>query len=257
MALNSAAAVGNAGETERMIGYFARVDSVFPFSSTPTREVLAWYAAGLRGGITGSLDARARCLLAEGTRRVAGAVSQDIAAQLAATSGGVMYLGYLVTRDTLFSNAIRRLPGGAAIVHSDLDALEALTRGDTARAREIAATYTPPDSLRRARFAYAGLRAYGRAEVLAAVGNLDWAIQYLEALDPSRFNAQSLGEPGFAVYTRSFLTRASLYERNGEPAKAIAAYEEYLRRTTNGDTAVESLRRSARESIARLRDRSR
>lgn len=257
MSLNSAAAAGNAAELDRMLTFFVGVDSVFPFTQTPTREVLAWYVAGLKGGITGTLDARARAYLAEGTRRVAASAGQGMTAQLAATSGGVMYLGYLVTRDTLYSNAIRRLPGGTAAVHNDLDALEALAKGDTARARELAAGFTRPDSLRTARFGYAGLRAYGRAEVLAAVGNLEWAIAYLEALEPARFVAQSLGDPGFAVYTRSYLTRATLYERVGDTAKAIAAYEEYLRRTAQGDAAVEGLRREARASIARLRDSGR
>src|SRR5690606_33200947 len=125
-------------------------------------------------------------------------------------------------------------------------------RGDTARAREVAAGFTSPDSLGGARFGYAGLRTYGRAEVLAAVGNLEWAIRYLEALRPARFVAQSLGDPGFAVYTRSHLTRGTLYERVGDSAKAIAAYEEYLRRTAQGDAAVEGMRREARASIARL-----
>lgn len=257
MSLNSAAAAGNAGELDRMLTYFVSVDSVFPFTSTPTREVLAWYVAGLKGGITGTLDARARSYLAEGTRRVAGAGNQGMTAQLAATSGGVMYLGYLVTRDTLYSNAIRRLPGGSAAVHNDLEALEALARGDTARAREVAAGFTSPDSLGGARFGYAGLRTYGRAEVLAAIGNVEWALRYLEALQPARFVAQSLGDPGFAVYTRSYLTRATLYERVGDKAKAIAAYEDYLRRTAQGDAAVESMRREARASIARLRDSGR
>ncbi|HRN53328.1 MAG TPA: hypothetical protein PK788_07515, partial [Gemmatimonadaceae bacterium] len=71
------------------------------------------------------------------------------------------------------------------------------------------------------------------------------------------FVAQSLGDPGFAVYTRSFLTRATLYERVGDKAKAIAAYEEYLRRTAQGDASVEALRRDARASVARLRDSGR
>ena len=252
-ALNAAAAVGNATEVARVLAYVEEVDPVFPFTSTPTGQVLGWYAAGLRAGITGSVSAADRRLLAEGTRRVAGG-AEGVLAQVAATSGGVMYAAYLATRDTLYSNAIRRLPGGGTVQHTDLDALEALSRGDTATARNIAQRFTPPDSLRTARFGFAGQRAYGRAEVLAAVGNTDWAIRYLEALDPGRFNAQALSEPGFVVYTRSFLTRAALYERVGDRQKAMSAYEEFLRRTSLGDQAIEPLRQLARQRLAALRD---
>ncbi|WKW13121.1 protein kinase [Pseudogemmatithrix spongiicola] len=253
MALNTSAAVGNAAAIERIVAFVESVDPVFPFTQSPTREIFTWYTAGLRVGMTGSVTGADRRLLAAGARRVASG-SEGLMAQLAATSGGVTFMAYLATRDTLFSNTIRRMPGGANIQHTDLDALEALTRGDTATARDLASRYTPPDSLKTARFGFAGLRAYARAEVLAAVGNTDWAIRYLENIAPPRFNAMGLAEPGFAVYTRSFLTRGTLYERANQPDKAIGAYEEYLRRTADGDAIVEPLRREARASLTRLRD---
>lgn len=256
MSINAAAMVGNAAEVDRVISFYAQVDSFFPFTRTPLRTVMGWYAAGIKSAVAGAVTSEQRRLLAEGTRRVASG-SQGMMAQLAATSGGVMYSTYLLTGDTLYSNAIRRLPGGNLAAQTDLDALEALTRGDTAAAREIASRFTHPDSLKTARFGFAGQRAYGRALVLAAVGNTDWALRYLEALDPIRFNAQGLAEPGFAFYTRSFVTRAELYEKIGDKAKAIAAYEEFLRRTELGDSAVEAQRRTARANVARLRDTAR
>jgi TolB-like protein len=256
MGFNAIAANGNAGELERFLTFLETADPVFPFTNTPTRQVFSWYLAGLRSGMTGTVSRQDRALLATGTRRIL-AGSEGVMAQLGATSGGVIFAAYLATRDTLFSNAVRKLPGMAGGAHTDLDALEALTRGDTATAREIASRFSPPDSLRTARFGFAGARAFARAEVLAAVGNTEWAIRYLEALEPQRFNAQSLGEPGFAMHTRSFVVRGALYEKAGDPAKAIAAYEEYLRRTAGGDAAVEPLRRTAREAVARLRDRGR
>lgn len=256
MGFNAIAAVGNAGELERLLKFLEAADPVFPFTNTPTRQVFGWYLAGLRAGMTGTVTREDRAVLAAGTRRIL-AGSEGVMAQLSSTSGGVIFAAYLATRDTMFSNAVRQLPGMAAAAHTDLDALEALARGDTAKAREIAARYSPPDSLRTARFGFAGARAIARAEVLAAVGNTDWAIRYLEGLDPQRFAAQALAEPGFAIYTRSFLARGALYEKAGDPTKAIAAYEEYLRRTAGGDAAVEPLRRTAREAVARLRDRAR
>ncbi len=255
MSLGAAAAVGNAGEIDRLVALMAEVDTIFPFSSTPTRQVLGWYGTGLKVGIAGTATPDQRRSLAFGTQRMSSG-NEGIMAQLAATSGSTMYIAYLATRDTLFSNAVRRLQG-AGVVHSDLNALEALARGDTAAARTIAEGFTHPDSLRTSRFGFAGLRAYGRAEVLAAVGNVDWAIKYLEALEPSRFNAQSVAEPGFAVYTRSYLTRGALYERVGRKADAIKAYEAFLARSAQGDDAIEPQRRLARSAIQRLRDPSR
>jgi tetratricopeptide (TPR) repeat protein len=118
----------------------------------------------------------------------------------------------------------------------------------------LAQTYTHPDSLRTARFSFAGLRAIARAEVLEAVGNTDWAIRYYEALDPRRMNANGLGDPGFAAYTRSYAARARLYEDRGDRAKAITAWEEFLRRTEAGDELIEPQRREARSALQRLRD---
>jgi tetratricopeptide (TPR) repeat protein/predicted Ser/Thr protein kinase len=256
MSLASAAIVGNAGDIDRLVTLMAEVDSIFPFSNTPTRQVMGWYAMGLKVGIAGTATPEQRRSLAIGTQRVS-AGAEGMMAQLAATAGSTMYMAYLATRDTLYSNAIRKLPGGNQAVHTDLNALEALSRGDTAAARTIAEGFTHPDSLGTARFGFAGLRAYGRAEVLAAVGNTEWAIGYLEALDPARFNAQSLAEPGFAVYSRSFLTRGALYERVGRTADAIKAYEEFLTRTTLGDAAIEPQRRLARSALQRLRDSGR
>jgi len=253
MSINTAAAAGNVGEIDRIIAQYARVDSVFPFTTTPLGSVMTWYTSGVKAAMVGSVTSEQRRILSEGTRRISSG-SQGIQAQLAATSGAVVYAAYLLTGDTLFSNTIRRMPGGNLAQHTDLDALEALARGDTTRAREIAADYTHPDSLRTARFGFGGQRAYGRALVLAAVGNRDWAIRYLEALHPSRFNAPGLSDPGFAFYTRSFITRAQLYEQAGERVKAVRAYEEFLRRTELGDSAMDPQRRLVRANLARLRD---
>ncbi len=253
MSVNAAGSVGNASELDKILAVAATVDSVFPFTNSPFQQVMGWYATGMKAGITGTVSAAERRQLAEGARRIASG-SQGILAQLAATAGGVIYTSYLVTGDTLFSNTLRRLPGLVNVPQTDLDALEALARGDTARAREIAAAFPPPDSLKDARLSFAGQRAYARALVLDAVGNTAWAVGYLEALEPSRFISQGLAEPGFALYTRSFATRAELYEKLGDKRKAIAAYEEFLRRTELGDAAIEPQRRSARANLARLRD---
>lgn len=252
----AAASVGNAGEMDRMLERIASVDSVLPFTRTSTKESLAWYITALRTSITGTVSAAERRTLVEGTRNVIGGRDPRLA-QAAALSGGVPYGAYLLTRDTIFSNAVRTLPGYAGATFTDLDALEALTRGDTAAALALARTYTPPESLSNSRISFVGLRMLARAEVLAAVGNTAWALGYLEAIDPARIISVGLGEPGFPLITRSYLTRGALHEELGNRSQAIAAYEEFLRRTESGDAAIEPQRRIARSALQRLRDSAR
>ena len=257
MALNTAAAAGNGSEITRLVDLMATVDPSFPFTRTPTREFMSWYATGLQVGITGRVTPEQRRILTAGTQRVLGG-AEGVMAQIAATSGGVIYTGYLATRDTLFSNAFRRISGSTSTTgYVELDALEALHRGDTATARTIAAGFVDPDSIGTARLSFAGLRVIARAEALAAVGNLDWAVRYLEALDVKRFNVIGLSEPGFPAFTRSFVTRGRLYEELGNRAKAISAYQEFLRRTENGDAAIAPERRAASAALSRLRDSAR
>ena len=251
-AMNVTAQFGNGSELERLRALFVELDPTFPFSSEPTEGPLRWYETALKVGMTGTVTPEQRRVLADGVRRM-GAENVGLLQQMLSGSVSVPYTAYLATRDTMFSNAVRRAQRGVT-AHSDLDALEALARGDTAAALAIAREYTPPDSMRDARFSLAGLRTVARAEVLAAVGNRDWAIAYYEALDPRRFMMQGLAEPGFAAYTRSFAARAVLYEERGDRDRAIGAWEEFLRRTEQGDEIVEPQRRAARAALQRLRE---
>lgn len=251
-ALNIAAQFGNAAELDRLEALIVELDPTFPYSNEPTNVPLRWYATALKVGMTGTATAEQRRILSAGVKRM-GSGSPGILQQMLNVSLSVPYTAFLATRDTSFSNAVRRLQPGVT-AHTDLDALEALARGDTAAARASAEAYLPPDSLREGRLSLAGLRAVARAEVLAAIGNRDWAIGYYEALDPRRFTMQGLAEPGFAAYTRSFAARAVLYEERGDRDKAIGAWEEFLRRTEQGDEAVEPQRRAARSALQRLRE---
>jgi len=252
LAVNTAGSVGNGAELDRVIATFSEVVPTFPYTRQSTAVPLRWANVGMKIGITGVATPEQKQILAAGAARLGAGQSATIMQQILNSSGSIVYAAFLATRDTVFSGAIRRLSQQTG--HTDLDALEALTLGDTARARALAAQYTHPDSLHTARFSFAGLRAIARAEVLEAVGNRDWAIRYYEALDPRRFSASGLGDPGFAAYTRSYAARARLYEDIGEQAKAIAAWDEFLRRTRAGDDLIEPQRREARAALQRLRD---
>lgn len=250
-ALSIAASVGNAGEIARLVDVFAEVEPVFLYGGRPTRDVYQWYVEALHLAMGAPLTAAAREVLLQGVRAF-DVVDVGLARQLRGPAAAIPFTAYLATRDTVFSNTVRRwsAPG---ITHSDLDALEALTRGDTAAARASIANYPPPAELADARFAFSGLRTMARAEALAAVGDLDGALGYYEALDPSRFNMGSLTEPGFAMYTRSFAARARLYEQRGDTTAAARAWETFLRRTEAGDAIIAPQRRDAEAALARLR----
>jgi tetratricopeptide (TPR) repeat protein len=252
-ATSVAAAAGNVGEARRALDLFAAADSGAAPSPIPPRESLEYFLIGIRLALgeppaPATLDTLRRGLDAVGALGGAGA------AALRGSVASVAYVAFLTTGDTSFSQAVRGL-SAPGLTHTDLDALEALQRGDTAAARAIARGFTSPDSLRIARLSLGGMRAAARAEVLAAVGDLDRAIGYYEALDPARISFNTI-EPGVAVYTRTYAARARLYEERGERDKAVAAWEEYLRRTEQGDDAVRTERAAAQAALRRLRERA-
>lgn len=120
------------------------------------------------------------------------------------------------------------------------------------RARTLVATYSPADSVRKARLGLAGLRTVLRAETLELLGDQRGAIAQYDAMHPSRFVAIFV-DPGFAVYVRTYAARARLHEQLGDRDKAIAAWEEFLRRWAGGDAVTEPARREARAALQRLR----
>ena len=93
-----------------------------------------------------------------------------------------------------------------------------------------------------------------RAEVLAGMGDLRTAVGNYEALDPKRFVMNTANEPGLTMYVRSFAARARLYEQLGEPDKALAAFEKFLKLWPVDDPLTARERSEARAAIARLRD---
>lgn len=253
-AITIAGAVGNGAELQRTIGLFARVDSMFMYGPAKTQVALGWFGIGTRLALGESLDTANRRALLDGIRaldEIPGAAGNSVRT----SSAVVPFVAYLATKDTTFSSAVRRW-SAPTVRHTDLAALEALQRGDTAAARAIAAAYPSADSVRTSRLALAGLRTIARAEVLLALGDTSKSLAYLEALDPVRFTF-SIVEPGMAAFGRTFAARARIYEDRGETDKAIAAWEEYLRRFEHGDQLVEAERAEGRAALRRLRETAR
>ncbi len=255
LALNTAASVGNGKEVDRVAALFVDVNPTFAYTQIGTSQPVTFSAIGLRIGMAGTVSAEQRRALKSETQRLMASSDPSTRNLLGAVSSTI-YIAYLFTRDTLFSNAIRAqsAPGQQ---HTDLDALEALARGDTAAARRIAEGFSNADGLRTARISLAGLRVVARAVVLEAVGDTARALQYYEGLDPVRFTMAGIAEPGFPIYTRTFAARARLYEARNERTKAISAWQEFLRRTERGDELIEPQRQEARTALRRLQDQGR
>jgi soluble lytic murein transglycosylase-like protein len=135
-------------------------------------------------------------------------------------------------------------------------ALRALTEGDTASARQIAATFPSPDSLRNPtiRFGVGGMRSVARAEVLAAIGMPEQAAETLEATGVERINQSGIAEPGYAIWVRSWLARARLWAQVGDRARAVTAYQTFLRLWASADGAAAEEVRQARVELGRLTD---
>jgi tetratricopeptide (TPR) repeat protein/TolB-like protein/predicted Ser/Thr protein kinase len=246
-----AAASGSMAEMRRMSDLFMRVDSTIPFTDQSMRPMLDWMELGAEIALTGKVTPDQRRRLRAGMQR-ADSATGGAALQTRQSSGAVMMAAYLATRDTAYSGAIRRW-GNPNTRHTDLDALEALQRGDTAAARAIVAAYPPADSLRTSRFSMGGLRTIARAEAMLALGDTARALGYFEGLESDRFTLGFI-EPSLGAYVRTFAARARIYEDRGESAKAIAAWEEYLRRFEYADGTVEAEKAEARAALRRLRE---
>jgi len=164
------------------------------------------------------------------------------------------YLAFAVTRDPKYAATVRRWVGASAKTLVEMDAMEALARGDSARARALAAQFPPPDSIRAAGGALNVLRWVLRAEVLAALGDTRRAVANYAVLDPTRFSDASAFDPGLALYARTFPARARLYEQLGQPDSAAAAYERFLAWWKDADPALQAQVREAQAGLARVRD---
>jgi tetratricopeptide (TPR) repeat protein len=166
----------------------------------------------------------------------------------------VPYVAYLTTRDSLYLGAVRRWSTPTQS-WPELDALAALDAGDSTRVIEAVRRFPSVDSLLAAGAPMVLMRWIARAEVLQRVGDLRRALQLYEVLDPTRFTTiGGAGDPGLALYPRSFLARGRLYEQLGEREKAAAAYSRFLELWKAADPSLQPQLREARAGLGRVRD---
>jgi tetratricopeptide (TPR) repeat protein len=193
-----------------------------------------------------------RMLLA--TTREMDADSSGFGNQVRNGSQSIPYLAFLLTRDTTFLGFVKKWTNAREF--GELDALAALSRGDTATARRLAEAFPSPDSLRnpRTRFGYGGMRSVARAEVLTAIGQPRRAAETFDATSVERINQNGLAEPGYPIWVRTWMARARLWAQLDERDKAIAAYEEFIRRWKDADGSAAEEVAQARKELAQLRD---
>ncbi len=213
----------------------------------PSKYIADWYATGFKVGMGVAMTPAARTGMLQAVRGLESMPPER-------RDPSVPYAIFLSTRDTAFGSAALRWqaqPGNLP----ELDALMALTRGDSATALRIARTFPSPDSLRKSRIGLNGMRSVARAEVLAQLGNTRQAAETYESIDVARMSRLN-PEVGWPLYVRSYMARGKLFESLGERDRAIKSYERFLALWADGEAPVQAQLREARASIARLKDAS-
>jgi tetratricopeptide (TPR) repeat protein len=252
--LSAAAAAGSMSRLERAGALFAASDPTMPGTPRSSAPVIQMYTVALRAAMGEEVTPEMKRTLRSAIAAI-DSTPGPFGAQARTGSLSVPYVAFLATHDTTFLGTLTRWAGGTQ--YTELNALLALDRGDTAAAMEIARTFTRPDSLATARFSVGGMRTLARAEVLARAGLTRQAAETYEAVAPARINRAALAEPGYAVWVRSFLARARLWRQLGERDKAIAAYEQFIQRWKNADGPAATQLSQARQELAALRDAAR
>jgi tetratricopeptide (TPR) repeat protein len=168
----------------------------------------------------------------------------------------IPYVLFLATRDPRHAATVRRWRGERAPPLDELDALEAIVAGDTARARAAVARFPSVDSLRAANATLSPMRWVMRAEAFSELGDLRRAVAMYEVIEPSRLSSELTAgvDPGLALFARSYLGRGRIYEQLGEREKAAAAYGRFVALWKDADPALQPQVREARAGLARVRD---
>jgi tetratricopeptide (TPR) repeat protein len=179
--------------------------------------------------------------------------ARGVTGQARSMNSRLMFAAFVVSRDTLYADALRKwAPADAQTMPPPVAGLLAIIRGDTAAARSAVEQFSAPQPN-----AVAGLfDPFIKAEVLAELGDVRGAISVYESIKPTDLsNAAGIPDPRWAMYARSHLARGQMYEELGERAKAEAAYQQFVDLWRDADPALQSQVRAAKAGIARLRDR--
>jgi serine/threonine-protein kinase len=250
--MTSAAMQGRADAVDQVAKLYRTSDPTLPLSKVSSAGMIEYFRIAHRLALGDSMTPAYRRSL------LSASWLDSVPGQVRGVKQGITpvpYLAFLITHDTAFK---RQLTSWASQQQSgsftELDAQLALDRGDTAAAMTIARSFTPPDSLKDANFSFGGMRTLARAEVLERLGMTRRAAETYAVVDPARVTRNGLVEPGMAIWVRSLVAQARLWAKLGERDKAIAAYEEFLRRWRDADGSAAKQVSTARSELARLKD---
>jgi tetratricopeptide (TPR) repeat protein len=252
--ITSAAMVGRTSDVDRAARLYHETDPNLPFSKVSSAKMVDYFRIAHRIALGDSITPAIRKQLL-GASAWMDSLPANLRSVARNGSVEVPYIAFLVTHDTAYLNqAADWFTSQSSSRLTELDAVVALDRGDTAAAMAIARTFTAPDSLKTATFSLGGMRTVTRAEVLERLGITRRAAETYAAVTPLRINRNGLVEPGLAIWVRSLVAQARLWAKLGEREKAIAAYEEFLRRWKDADGSAAKQVTQARAELARLRD---
>jgi serine/threonine-protein kinase len=248
--MSSAAKSGRSADVDRAARLFFATDSTLPFSNVSSAPMIEYFRTGLQLAMGDSLTAARRRTLLR-SRTSIDSMPPQLRQQARTGTASIPYLAFLASHDTTFQRMALDWSGNEL---PELEALTALDRSDTATALRIARTFPVPDTLRKARFGFGGMRSVARAEVLERLGLLRQAAETYEATELARINRNGIVEPGLTMWVRTWLARARLWAELGERDRAIAAYEEFIRLWRDADGASKRLVDEATQELAALRD---
>jgi serine/threonine-protein kinase len=251
--ITSAALRGNTAEVEKAARLYREVDPTLPFTTISSAAMVEYFRIAHRIAMGDSITPAYRRILL-GADVWMDSVPPQLRSAAQNGSTPIPYMAFLITHDTAYKHQLTEWFTQQTAPFTELDAHLALDRGDTASAMTIARTFTTPDSLRHSFFSFGGMRTIARAEVLERLGMDRQAAETYAAVDPLRTNRNNLTEPGLTIWVRSLVAQARLWAKLGEREKAIAAYEEFLRRWKDADGSAAKQVAQARGELARLRD---
>jgi serine/threonine-protein kinase len=250
--MTMAGATGAVSLLDSLTALATQADVTMPLTGTPTKSSAEWFAAGVRLGAGAPPTPALLQLIRDGVKMLDGIQSAG-GAQVRGQTLSIPYAAYLASGDTTLALTVLRWAAETKRPMVEIEALLALDRGDTATARTIAARFRAPDSLRGVALSMGGLRVLTQADVRARLGDLRGAAATYEAVSPRTFQLGFV-ETGPALYTRSFLARARLYDQLGDKARALPAYEKFAAQWEGSDPSLHGELREARAAITRLRD---
>jgi serine/threonine-protein kinase len=244
---------GSARDAEAVGALLAEARPTMGAPELKTGEFARWWVAVVKLGM-GLPPASVRATL-DGGIGMLEQMPDPIGVGVRQQSVSALYVAYLATRDRGYLERLRRWRAGNPQPWPELDALEALSSGDSARAQTLARGFPSVDSMRiNTTGQMNATRWTARAQVLEELGEARGALAMYELLEPRRFSEFGIVDAGPALYARSFLARGRLYEQVGDRARAVASYDRFLALWKDGDAEVEPQRRAARAALTRLRD---